>query len=260
MKEIKLAGHRVAVYNSIEDLPIKRFHKYNKCMLVDAGIGSDLTSFDAHIERVVRYIRSDKREEAAKEMENMRQNIYLLMEGVNPRHMAFACLVHSIDGKCYDDMSDDGLQKVLQLLGGSPAKDIASLNDEAKKKIDTELNLYFPKIFDDASTKEYYDLLKARVKAMLDCILIGDTEEQRQRVETMTDRLMTFNKPKSFTGAESIEIEYDKQFETMCLMISENLHTDAKNMTVMEYYNAYNYINKQLKARKTQNKTLRTSF
>lgn len=103
-------------------------------MLVDAGVGSDLTSFDAHIERVVRYIKSDKREDAAKEMENMRQNIYMIIQELSPQHMAFACLVHSIDGKCYDDMSDDGLQKVLTLLGGAPTKDITSQSDEVKKK------------------------------------------------------------------------------------------------------------------------------
>lgn len=254
MKEIRLAGHKVEIYNSIEDLPIKRFHKYNKCMLVDAGIGSDLSSFDAHIERVVRYIRTDKREEAAKEMENMRQSIYMMMQEVSPQHMAFACLVHSIDGKCYDDMSDDDLQKVLTLIGGAPQKDITSHFEEVKKKIDTELSLYFPKIFDDARTKEYYDLLKARAKAMLSCILDGDSDENKQRVEDLTDKILLFNKPKTFTGNDNVEIEYDKQFETMCLTISENLHTDAKKMTVMEYYNAYNYIEKQAKSRKTQNK------
>lgn len=254
MKEVKLAGHKVELFNSIEDLPIKRFHKYNKCMLVDAGVGSDLSSFDAHIERVVRFIKIDKKEEAAKEMENMRQNIYMMMQEVSPQHMAFACLVHSIDGKIYDDMSDDGLRKVLTLLGGTPHKEITSLSEEVKKKIDTELSLYFPKIFDDAATKEYYDLLKARAKAMLTCIIDGDSEDNKKRVEELTDKLLLFNKPKTFTGSDSMEVQYDKQFETMCLTISENLHADAKKMTVMEYYNAYNYIEKQLKAHKTQNK------
>ena len=145
MKEIRLEGHRVELYNSIEDLPIKRFHKYNKCLLVDAGIGSDLSAFDGHIERVVRYIKSDKRDEAAKEMENMRQNIYLMMQSVSPQHMAFACLVHSIDGKCYDDMSDDGLQKVLTLLGGATAKDISRNSDEVKKKNRHRVKSVFPK-------------------------------------------------------------------------------------------------------------------
>lgn len=223
-------------------------------MLVDAGLGSDLTSFDTHIERVVRYIKNDKKEDAAKEMENMRQNIYFIMQELSPQHMAFACIVHSIDGKCYDDMSDDGLHKVLNLLGGATVKDITTHTEEVKKKIDTELSLYFPQIFDDSRTKEYYDLLKSRARAMLDCVLEGDTEEHRKRVEELTDKMLTFNKPKKFTGSGSVEIEYDKQFETMCLTISENLHTEAKKMTVMEYYNAYTYIEKQLKAHKTQNK------
>ena len=67
-------GHSVQIYASIEELPIVRFHKYNKCLLVDAGVGSDLNAFDTHIERVVRFIRADKREDAAKELENMRQD------------------------------------------------------------------------------------------------------------------------------------------------------------------------------------------
>ena len=89
---------------------------------------------------------------------------------------------------------------------------------------------------------------------MLTCILDGDNEENKQLVEDLTDKILLFNKPKTFTGTDNVEIDYDKQFETMCLTISENLHTDAKKMTVMEYYNAYNYIEKLAKAHKTQNK------
>ena len=254
MKEIKLNGHRVEIFSSIEELPIIRFHKYNKCLLVDAGVGSDLSSFDAHIERVVRFIRNDSREKAAKEMENMRQNIYLIMQGLNPQHMAFACLVYRIDGQRYDDLSDEGLNKVLTLLGGASAKDITNETEELKKKIDQELSMYFPAIFDDSRTKEYYDLLKERTKAILNCILDGDTKDNAERVEQLTDRMITYHKPKTFTGQGSVEIEYDKQFENMCLMISKNLNTDAKNMTVLGYYNAYEYIQKQQNMQKRQNK------
>lgn len=255
MKEVKLNGHRVEIFSSIEELPMIRFHKYNKCLLIDAGVGSDLSSFDAHIERVVRFIRNDSREEAAKEMENMRQSIYLIMQGLNPQHMAFACLVCTIDGKRYDDLSDEGLQKVLTLLGGTSAKEVKDQTEEVKKKIDTELSLYFPAIFDDSRAKEYYDILKERTKAILACILDGDTQENADKVERLTDRMITYHKPKTFTGKDSVEIEYDKQFEDMCLLISKNLNTDAKKMTVLEYYNAYQYIAKQTKAQKRQNKS-----
>ena len=254
MKAVRLNGHKVELYNSIEELPIVRFHKYNKCLLVDAGVGSDLTAFDSHIERVVRYIRADKREEAAKEMENLRQNVYLIIQGMSPQHLAFACLVARIDGKPVTDLSDEGLQNILEQLGGTQFKDITAHTEAVKKKIDDELSLYFPAVFDDAKSKEFYDLMKERTCAMLSCIIDGDTKERAERVEQLTDTLLTFSKPKQFTGKDSIEIGYDKQFENMCLIISQNLHTDAKKMTVLEYYNAYQYIEKQTKEQKRQNK------
>lgn len=254
MKEVKLNGHKVDLYNSIEELPMVRFHKYNKCLLVDAGIGSDLSAFDGHIERVVRYIRSDKREEAAKELENLRQNIYMVIEEMSPNHLAFACLVARIDGKEQDDISDDGLQRIMKLLGGAPMKDITANAEAVKKKIDDELSLYFPQIFDDSSTKEYYDILKQRTVAMLDEIINGETSERQQRIEKLTDELITYSKPRTFTGAGSAEIAYDKQFEDMCIIISKNLHTDPKKYNVLEYYNAYLFISKQEKERKRQNK------
>ena len=40
MKNVQIKGMNVELYDSIEDLPIMRFHKYNKMLLVDAGVGS----------------------------------------------------------------------------------------------------------------------------------------------------------------------------------------------------------------------------
>ena len=255
MKEVRLNGHRVELFGSIEEMPIVRFHKYNKCLLVDAGVGGDLSSFDGHIERVVRYIRNDKREDAAKELENLRQNVYMVIQGLSPNHLAFACLVAKIDGKAQDDISDEGLQRIMTTLGGTPVKDITANFEAVKKKIDEELVLYFPAIFDDAQEKEYYDLMKQRTRAMLDCILGGDKKVLEEKVEQLTDRLVTFNKPKNFTGNGSVEIEHDRSFEDMCLVISQNLHTNAKTMTVLEYYNAYQFLQEQNKRQKPQNKT-----
>lgn len=51
MKECIINKHNVVLYDSIDELPMLRFHKYNKMLLVDAGVGSDLSDFDRHIER-----------------------------------------------------------------------------------------------------------------------------------------------------------------------------------------------------------------
>ena len=208
MREVKVGKHKVVLYNSIEELPMARFHKYNKMMLVDAGLGSDLNAVDGHIERAVAFIKNDRRQEAATELENMRQAIYLVMQQVSPRHLSFAVLVKSVDGMACDDISDNVIEK------------------------------------------EYYDLMKRRTQAMLDAVLNGDTEEQREVIGRLTDELVMFSKPRSFTGKDSAEVTYDKQYEDMCLTMSQQLHQDPKKYTVMEYYNAYGYIKKQLKRQK----------
>ena len=134
MKEVKLNGHNVRIYDSIDDLPMVRFHRYNRMLLVDAGIGSEIGDFDNHIERVVRYIRKGENENAAKELDNLRQNVFMIMSGQSVKDLSFACLVESIDGVKCDDLSPEGLQKVLHMLGGATRKELADTYQPVKKK------------------------------------------------------------------------------------------------------------------------------
>ena len=250
MKTTKIGKYTVEIYDAIDELPMLRFHKYNKMLLVDAGIGSDLSDFDTHIEKAMRYSRSKTPELAAKELENMRQNVYLIQSGISPRHLAFAVLVKSIDGEPCNDLSDDGLQKIVDKFGDVPVNELTAQMEAVKKKIDEELQLYFPRLFDDAAVKEYYDELRRRTMLMLDAIIEGDTEDKRREIATM---LITYNRPQSFSGSDSMEIQYDKQFENMCLLIAQHLHVDAKKYTVLEYYNAFEYIKQSLKPKGKQN-------
>lgn len=249
MKEVKLNGHDVRVYDSIDDLPMVRFHRYNRMLLVDAGIGSEIGDFDNHVERVVRYIRKGDNDNAAKELDNLRQNVYMIMQGQSVKDLSFACLVESIDGVRCDDLSPEGLQKVLHMLGGATRRELTEVFQSVKKKIDDELGLYFPSLFDDVTTREYFDILKRLTVAMLARMTDG---EDGSREEELRDRLVLFQKPKVFTGHEGLEVRHDKDFETMCLAITKETGRDAKTMTVLEYYNAYEYLRE--KSRKTQNK------
>ena len=51
MTEIRIGKHKVRIYESIDELPMERFHRYNKYLLIDAGLGSDISTLDAHIEK-----------------------------------------------------------------------------------------------------------------------------------------------------------------------------------------------------------------
>ena len=129
---------------------------------------------------------------------------------------------------------------------------LAAENEAVKKKIDEELTLYFPDVFDSSTEKEYHDIMKRRTQAMLDAVIEGETAERTAEIERLTDELVCFTKPRTFIGKDSTEIAYDRQFDEMCIMIGQQLNTDAKKYTVSEYYSAYQYIKKQQNKQKRQ--------
>ena len=251
MKTVVLGKHKVTLYDSIDELPIKRFHVYNRMLLVDAGIGSDIADFDNHIERAIRYHNNGDKENFAKEFENLRQNVYLILNQQNTEHLSFACLVTQVDDTACNDLSTDGLQKVLEMLGDVSKGSMTEVISSVKKKIDDELMLYFPALFNDVRTREYYDMVKRLTMNMLEQVTDGETKERRDKAEAIREQLVLFSKPKAFAGHNGLEVQHDKEFETMCLVITKETGREAKNMTVLEYYNAYEYIKNQ---QKRQNK------
>lgn len=115
-----------------------------------------------------------------------------------------------------------------------------------KKKVTTELELYFPEDFISAADKTTYDKLVQRVSLILDSIIRDN--DNTEEVAEIDDYLFSLYKPKSFIGTESVEISLDKNFESMCLLISQKVNADASKMTVLQFYNAVSVIRKQLEA------------
>lgn len=247
MKTAQIGKHIVEYYDSIEDLPIVRFHKYNKMLLIDAGLGSDLTDFDAHIEKAVAFIQSGDKDNATNELNNLRKAVYFIQNGLSPKYLAFAALVSKIDGKATEDLSDDGLRSVVDTLADTTQKQAVSELDSAKKKIDEELRTYFPAMFDNADEKEFYNMLKARTVATLQNIIENKPQSEWQNVERLTRELLIFAKPPVFEGVDSVEVTADKQFERMCLMIAQHLNVDARKYSVLAFYNAFEYLKEMLK-------------
>ena len=47
MKTLYINNHEIKVYDSIDELPIINFQKYNKYVLIDSGLGSDIDSVNS---------------------------------------------------------------------------------------------------------------------------------------------------------------------------------------------------------------------
>lgn len=255
MRKTELNGHKVSVYDGIDELPMRRFHKYNMLLMVDAGIGGDLSALDSHLERVAAYVRNDRKEEAGKEIENLRQSVWMILRETSPKHLAFMALVDEVDGVKCEDMSDEGLRRTYEMLNGTPYRQMTDLEGEVKKKIDSELMMCYPEVFESGKMKEYYDLMKARTEEMLKNVVEGETDERRERIQHLTDMLTMFGKPIRYSGRDGAEVEQERQYERMCLLITQNIGKDAKDMTVMEYYAAYNLAKEQNKKPQNRFKT-----
>ena len=135
MVTTKLGAHEVEYYDAIDDLPVVRYHRFQKLLLIDAGIGSDIASFDRRLESARRFLMAGKPEQVQQELENIRQCVHLIQSSVSPSHLAFAALVTRLDGKECTDLSDDALAAVTAMLGDVKESDIATAVEEVKKKL-----------------------------------------------------------------------------------------------------------------------------
>lgn len=246
MKSLLINKKIVRVYDSIDEMPIINFQKYNKYLLIDSGIGSDADDIDAHIIKIAKFIKANNSKKALQELQNMRQNMYMVNSEISPKYLAFAALIHSIDGKEVNDLSDDGLKKLLQDLKDIKHSKVINFLLWLKKKVTNELETYFPGDFVNPKEKEAYDKLKNRTLLVLDSI-INNTDNTKQ-IESIDTMMLNMHVPKVFIGSESVEVKYDKQFESTCLLIAQKTNMDARKMTVLQFYNAIDNIKAQAEA------------
>lgn len=246
MKNLLINKQIIRVYDSIDEMPIINFQKYNKYLLIDSGIGSDVDDIDAHIVKIAKFIKANNSKKALQELQNMRQNMYMVNSEISPKYLAFAALIYSVDGKEVNDLSDDGLKKLLYDLKSVKHSKIIDFLLWLKKKVIGELEIYFPGDFVNPKEKEAYDKIKNRTLLVLDSI-INDSDNAKQ-IELIDTTLLNMHNPKTFMGSESVEVKYDKQFESTCLLIAQKMNADAKKMTVLQFYNAIDNIKRQLEA------------
>lgn len=248
MKTVFIKGKKIQLYDSIDEMPIVNFQKYNKCVLIDSGLGSDIDSIDNHIVDIAKYVKNGDTKNALQELQNMRQTMHMIVSGVSPKNLAFAALIYSIDGVEQKNLSDEHLQEIMNKLNELPFGLFIDLVEKLKKKLSTELELYFPSEFDSAKEKEAYSKLKSRTLLQLKELI--DDNDYAKNIAEIDKFLFSLHRPKSFIGKDSDEIRYDKQFESACMMISQKTGLNAKQMTVLEFYNTLVNIQKQVEIEK----------
>lgn len=120
MQEIKVShnkqDHSILFFTTSEELPIKRYTKFQKYLLIESGVGSTINEIGTHFSKVFDYLVHKLTDQALQETKNLYYNFYLLLNEINIPSFAFCCLIHSIDGVQLTDLTEDNLKKVIDHL------------------------------------------------------------------------------------------------------------------------------------------------
>ena len=112
----KHGKHEIEIFDTVENLPVKRFQKFNKLQILSSDVGSDFTDFQQRIIKISQYVQKDMRDFALKELENFNLSLFNGIEEVSPRSMSFAVLVKRIDQTIYKEFSENDLERCLKHL------------------------------------------------------------------------------------------------------------------------------------------------
>jgi len=229
----------VLIHDDIDQLSIDQFNRINKYWMLHDNLGSSFADIDStHIAKIL--MVADNKEKVCKEVDNLRILVYNIIHEVNPSQMAFACLVHSIDGKEITDYSEEGIKKILKTLNDSGLKigDLKKKMQEVREKIYGDLEMFFPDIFHNVLSTAFWSKMREKAMKQCDNILSGIEEDLSAADRYFSTLIM----PKSFSEGKE-ELIYDKNFEKNCIMLTSLSNQPVKMMSTKEYFALITYYN-----------------
>ena len=109
--------------------------------MIASEVGETIADYDKRMGRAIVYLKNNDTANAAKELQNCRQGVFNALEEYTPTGLALACMVKSINGKQCDDLTNEGLNSVIDALskqGYTRAHLVANI-ERLKKKLKMSL-------------------------------------------------------------------------------------------------------------------------
>ncbi len=127
----------IVFYDSIEEMPHRRYMKFNKEMMRANEVGNTMSDVIKRIDRAMGFIQAKESDKATKELSNARMAYSYSQAELEPRGLALAAMVKSINGVESKDITTSGLQHTLEILQniGMTKKELNNNADSIKKKL-----------------------------------------------------------------------------------------------------------------------------
>ena len=113
--KLTLNDKQVTFYDTIDELPIKRYNLLNKYSLIDLGIGSDVSDIVRHHSRFNQFLELKDYESLYVENENLMINYNFILSAKNIKGYVLASLIKEIDGEKVD-VSDSTIEEYVDFL------------------------------------------------------------------------------------------------------------------------------------------------
>ena len=109
----KHGKHEIEIFDSIHNLPILRFQRFNKYQMIASEVGNTFADYDQRTLKALQFLQKGMKDEAIQELENRRQTVFNAFNEFTPVGKSFAILVKRIDNVVYDTFSPDDLDRCL---------------------------------------------------------------------------------------------------------------------------------------------------
>jgi len=146
---VKVKGHKIEIFDSIQELGILRFQKFNKYQMQSNEVGSNFQDYDNRTNKALSFLEKEMVQEAIQELSNRRLTVFNAYNENPIQGKAFAVMVKRIDDKHYHGTSPDEVDEILahlERIGLSHITSIETLT-EVKKKSKINFKYIFQKIF-----------------------------------------------------------------------------------------------------------------
>lgn len=256
--ELKINGHTIVLHDNTQNLPILKFQKLNKYMMISNEVGNTFEDYDARMAKALSFLQKDMVSEAIQELSNQRQMVFNAFNEYTPKGKAFAVLVKSIDGIEYKGTSPSDFDKVLEHLndiGFGQADSVEKLL-ELKKKLDLELQVYFPSIFKNQNLN-VSGLRINRMNIILDAIINQQKDIDKDSVYKVEKEILQNDKPNSWNihQEENMEKVMEVDFHKFAVEVAKEKGLSIEDVSTFTFYASYeSLMEKNLKTKgKKQN-------
>lgn len=255
MKTIEFEGHKVEIYNSPEDMPMKRYNRFNKFLMIDNEVGFSFEDYNKRSAKTYSFMKRGMNKEAMQELKNRNQMVFNAFMEYNPKGRAMAILVHSINNTVFRDYSGDGLDKVLDELEkiGFAQRIASQTVDEAKKKIESQLSKYFPSRFKSYDGVQFNNELIKMSLLEVRGILYGSSEELENQIGRHDKNMLSMNTPSSWNinAKDNMERRMEIDFEKYLFAVAEHTKIDVEEVSVYRFYALEEFIREKLSKNKS---------